>query len=156
MIELLNRLSGHLDAKLQVLSDIKKYNEELHMFLVQNHSAEEIDAMLMEMDPLAERLTQLDAEFKQIYPELTKNIEQIQNNCSPELKSIQVKNSKINILEQQLAEMDRENRSLVEQVLKKERLTIKQGRQGSKAAYGYYQNMNGMGLEQSHLWDSKH
>jgi hypothetical protein len=52
--------------------------------------------------------------------------------------------------------MERENKARIDLVLKKERMTIKQGRQGSKAAYGYYRNMSGAGLDQSHTWDSKH
>lgn len=156
MKELLNRFSEHLLLKRQMLCELKIFDEKQSVLLRGNCTAEEIDQSMTEKDKLVDQMIKINSLFSALYDELAEKLPPVRSQYTVQLQEIAGINNEIAGLEEQLAGLESQNRSLIDDFLKKEKSTIKQGRQSSKAALGYYQNMNGMGLEQSHLWDSKH
>ena len=156
MDRLLERLSEHLDEKIQVLSELIEFDQKQLAILSSAKSVEEIDASMIERDNYAEKILILNDKFASIYNELTKNALEVANMKSNLMDRIREKNQRVADLESQVTSLEKENRTVVDSFMQDQKKVIRNGRQTSRAAYGYYQNMSGAGGENSRLWDSKY
>lgn len=156
MEKLLKEFAEYLDDKIRVLSDILKFNKDQEDILKKaEHNAEEIEATMDEKDRLSEILIGLNDRFDQLFTQLSEKLPAVKDQFPTQLQLIREKNVQVTELEQKVQDSEKKNRQLLDRFMGQERMAIKQSRQGSKAAYGYYQNMSGANLGQSHLWDSK-
>ena len=156
MDNLLKQFTQYLDDKIRVLSDILDFNDKQALLLQdEKQNIDEIDVTMADKDGLSDQLVRLNDQFASLFGQLSEQLPAVIDQYEAQLKVIREKNQKVSELEQKVTDSEKRNRALVDQILQKEKQTIKQGRQGSRAAYGYYQNMSGANLGQSHTWDSK-
>ena len=146
----------HLQKKKEIMSrTLLNYQEQKKLLLEKEVDVEKMDSLLEEMDDLAEQVEGLETEFQQIYPGVAAYIEKNGVDSIRELDKLRTLNREIDKLFslcQKLIEENREKMSLYFMTQKKE---IKQGRTGSRVAYGYYQNMSGAGMGATSTWESR-
>ena len=149
-------LSESLDAKINVLEDIQKYNlVQEKAFKEQKADIDSFDAAIEEKDALIERMIKLDDGFELLYERVAKQLEGNRELYKDQIRALQVKISKITELSVAIQAQEATNKKLVEEYFAKQKSAIAQNRRGSKAAYDYYKSMSGTGMNTSQFMDSK-
>lgn len=150
-------LSESLDQKIQVLEDIQVYNKQQERaFTEGTPDMDSFDQALEEKEELIQRLEKLDDGFELLYQRIAEQLKLNKNAYASQIKEIQDKIQKVTDMSASIQAQEARNKKLIEEFFAKEKAGIKQGRQGSKAAYDYYKNMSGAAFHTSQFMDSKH
>lgn len=156
MIDQLAILSENLDNKISVLESIKEYNViQNKMLSVAEIDIDDFNVDLDKKEKLIQKLEELDEGFDEIYRELEDQIQSRKEMLGVQIRSVQKKIARINELSTEINELEASNKNLITSHIDKIKASIKQGRQGAKAAYGYYQNMSGGLYNKNQIMDSK-
>lgn len=149
-------LSESLDQKLSVLEDIQAYNRKQEKaFLEETPDMESFDQALEEKEELIQRLEKLDDGFEALYDRISQQLQSDREKYSDQIRELQEKIGRITDLSVSIQAQEARNKKLIEDYFKNARSGIRQGRQGSKAAYDYYRNMNGAAFNRPQYMDSK-
>lgn len=152
----LNILKESLEKKLDVLKRIQEVsNVQADILKRDPFDAEEFDRTVNEKDLYVKELTGLDDGFEALYEKIREEL--IGNKQKYAVQIGQLKQLISEVTEKGIAIQVQEsrNKAMVEAYFKKERQSIGTVRKSSKAAYGYYQNMNGKNVTPPHFMDQK-
>lgn len=156
MINQLAVLAENLDNKIDILEAIKEYDINQKEALSKSDiEIDDFDDDLDEKEVLIQKLEELDEGFDEIYQGVADQIQTNKAKYADQIRGIQGKIVRINTLSAEINDLEADNKKLISNHFDKMKADIKQGRQGSKAAYGYYRNMSG-GMYNTHqVMDSK-
>ena len=149
-------LSESLSLKIKVLQDIASYNKkQTEAFSKDDVDMESFDEAIEEKGQLIERLEELDNGFEILYEKIAELLKQNKNQYAAQIREIQEKITVITEMSMSIQAEEARNKKLIEEYFAKERNSIKSSRVGSKAAYDYYKNMNGVNVSAHSILDSK-
>lgn len=152
----LNILETSLRKKLNVLDEIQAYNDKQYeSFSTEEVDMDGFDAAIEEKGRLIEELTKLDDGFETLYANIAKQLEQNKEQYASQIKTLQDLIRQVTEKSVSVQASEARNKALIEKYFAKEKKQIKEGRVNSKAAYGYYQNLNKAVLEDNRGFDLK-
>lgn len=152
----LSILSESLDKKIQVLTEIQKYNEvQEASFKEGKANLDDFDNAVEQKGRLIDKLNKLDEGFEILYTNLAEQLKDNKERYASQIKVLQQKIKQVTDLGMSIQAQEQRNKALVEQFFAKERQGIRMGRQSSKAAYDYYKNMNQSNFVPPQFMDSK-
>ena len=149
-------LSDSLDKKMDVLRRIQNYNREQEKAFTEGRAdLEAFDRAIEEKDALIEELMKLDDGFETLFERISGEIKEKKQAYAPQIAILQKKISEITELSVSIQAQEARNKKLVEECFSKERSRLGNERKGSKAAYDYYRNMSGAGVNMSRFLDHR-
>lgn len=149
-------LSESLDKKISVLEDIQAYNRKQEQaFLSETADMDGFDQALEEKEELIQRLEKLDDGFEILYEKIAAELKDNRAAYANRIRELQEKIRQITDMSVAIQAQEARNKKLIEEYFAKAKSGIKQGRQGSKAAYDYYRNMSGAAFNKPQYMDSK-
>ncbi len=152
----LSVLEASLRKKLTVLDEIQVYNDKQYeCFSAEEVDLDGFDAAIEEKGRLIEELTKLDDGFETLYANISKQLEQDKAKYASQIKTLQELVRQVTEKSVSVQACEARNKAMVEKYFAKEKNQIKEGRVSSKAAYGYYQNLNKAVLEDNRGFDLK-
>ena len=152
----LSVLEASLRKKLTVLDEIQAYNDKQYeSFSAEVVDMDGFDAAIEEKGRLIEELTKLDDGFETLYASIAKQLEADKHKYAPQIRTLQELVRQVTEKSVSVQAGEARNKALVEKYFAKEKRQIKEGRMNSKAAYGYYQNLNKAVLEDNRGFDLK-
>lgn len=152
----LDILEASLRKKLKVLDKIQVYNEKQY----ESFSQEEVDmtgfdAAIEEKGKLIEELTKLDEGFETLYANIAGQLQSEKSKYAAQIKTMQELIRQVTEKSVSIQAQESRNKALIEAYFAKEKKQIREGRVSSKAAYGYYKNLDKAALEASRAFDLK-
>lgn len=139
----LSILQDSLVKKLDVLKRIAEVNEAQTQLLKQQPvDMETFDQCVDEKDLYIKELLELDEGFENLYDKIKQELVGNRNAYATQIQTMQGLITDITALSASIQAQEERNKSLVEAYFKSERMNLGQVRKNSRAAYGYYQNMN--------------
>ncbi|MDE5907474.1 MAG: flagellar protein FliT [Lachnospiraceae bacterium] len=152
----LNILEDSLKKKIDVLKRIQAANEIQTTILKKEPvDLEAFDKTVDEKDLYIEELTSLDDGFESLYEKVKQELDGNRSRYAEQIKRMQGLIADITDRSVAIQAQEARNKALVENCFKVERQNLGKSRKNSKAAYGYYQNMNNKNVPQSHFMDQK-
>ena len=152
----LNILEESLRKKLMVLDEIQAYNEaQYKAFSAEVVDMAKFDEPIEEKGRLIDKLTKLDDGFESLYANIATQLQAEKEKHTDQIKTMQDLISQVTEKSMTVQASEARNKALIEQCFAKEKKQIKEGRVNSKAAYGYYQNLNKAVLEENRGFDLK-
>ena len=152
----LDVLEASLRKKIVVLDKIQAYNEEqFKCFSAEEVDMSGFDAAIEEKGKLIEEVTALDEGFETLYANIAEQMKKDKEKHAPQIKCLQDLIRQVTEKSMTVQASEARNKALIEKYFAKEKRQIKEGRVNSKAAYGYYQNLNKAVLEENHGFDLK-
>ena len=149
-------LSDSLDKKMDVLRRIQNYNREQEKAFTEGRAdLEAFDRAIEEKDALIEELMKLDDGFEALFERISGELKENKQAYAPQIAILQRKISEITELSVSIQAQEARNKKLVEEFFSKERSRLGNERKGSKAAYDYYRNMSGAGVNMSRFLDHR-
>ena len=147
-------LTDSLKKKSKVLDEIMQYNSDQENLLRQESiSLEELDANMELKDGLIQKLVQLDDGFETLYERIKEQLLTQKDQYKAQIGQMQELISQIIEKSVSIQAQEARNKGMIENYFARERAQLRQSRQVSKAAYGYYKSMsNGVS---SQLLDQK-
>ncbi len=147
-------LTDSLKKKSKVLDEIMQYNSDQENLLRQESiSLEELDANMELKDGLIQKLVQLDDGFETLYERIKEQLLMQKDQYKAQIGQMQELISGITEKSVSIQAQEARNKGMIENYFARERGQLRQSRQVSKAAYGYYKSMsNGVS---SQLLDQK-
>lgn len=147
-------LTDSLKKKSKVLDEIMRYNSDQENLLRQESiSLEELDANMELKDGLVQKLVQLDDGFETLYERIKEQLLTQKDQYKAQIGQMQELISQITEKSVSIQAQEARNKGMIENYFARERGQLRQSRQVSKAAYGYYKSMsNGVS---SQLLDQK-
>ena len=147
-------LTDSLKKKSKVLDEIMQYNSDQENLLRQESiSLEELDANMELKDGLIQKLVQLDDGFETLYERIKEQLLTQKDQYKAQIGQMQELISGITEKSVSIQAQEARNKGMIENYFARERGQLRQSRQVSKAAYGYYKSMsNGVS---SQLLDQK-
>jgi len=147
-------LTDSLKKKSKVLDEIMRYNSDQENLLRQEGiSLEELDANMELKDGLIQNLVQLDDGFETLYERIKEQLLTQKDQYKAQIGQMQELISGITEKSVSIQAQEARNKGMIENYFARERGQLRQSRQVSKAAYGYYKSMsNGVS---SQLLDQK-
>lgn len=147
-------LTDSLKKKSKVLDEIMRYNSDQENLLRQESiSLEELDANMELKDGLIQKLVQLDDGFETLYERIKEQLLTQKDQYKAQIGQMQELISGITEKSVSIQAQEARNKGMIENYFARERGQLRQSRQVSKAAYGYYKSMsNGVS---SQLLDQK-
>ncbi len=147
-------LTDSLKKKSKVLDEIMRYNSDQENLLRQESiSLEELDANMELKDGLIQKLVQLDDGFETLYERIKEQLLTQKDQYKAQIGQMQELISQITEKSVSIQAQEARNKGMIENYFARERGQLRQSRQVSKAAYGYYKSMsNGVS---SQLLDQK-
>ena len=147
-------LTDSLKKKSKVLDEIMRYNSDQENLLRQESiSLEELDANMELKDGLIQKLVQLDDGFETLYERIKEQLLTQKDQYKAQIGQMQELISQITEKSVSIQAQVARNKGMIENYFARERGQLRQSRQVSKAAYGYYKSMsNGVS---SQLLDQK-
>lgn len=147
-------LTDSLKKKSKVLDEIMRYNSDQENLLRQESiSLEELDANMELKDGLIQKLVQLDDGFETLYERIKEQLLTQKDQYKAQIGQMQELISEITEKSVSIQAQEARNKGMIENYFARERGQLRQSRQVSKAAYGYYKSMsNGVS---SQLLDQK-
>lgn len=147
-------LTDSLKKKSKVLDEIMQYNSDQENLLRQESiSLEELDANMELKDGLIQKLVQLDDGFETLYERIKEQLLTQKDQHKAQIGQMQELISGITEKSVSIQAQEARNKGMIENYFARERGQLRQSRQVSKAAYGYYKSMsNGVS---SQLLDQK-
>lgn len=117
--------------------------------------AEQYDGYVDEKDTCIQELEELDEGFDNLYEKIRQELLQDKDQYASQIKKIQSLISEITEKNVSIQAQESRNRDLLTAYFAQERQALGQMRKSSKAAYGYYQNLNKARREDSSVMDFK-
>ena len=149
-------LSESLDQKITLLEDIQAYNtKQEQAFLKEVPDMDGFDAALEEKEALIQRMEKLDEGFEILYSRVAEQLRENRAAYAQQIAVLQEKIRRITDLSTVIQAQEARNNKLIEDYFAKARSGIRQQRQGSRVAMGYYRNMSGVALNTSQFMDSQ-
>ena len=149
-------LEDSLQKRLTVLDEIITYNSEQEKLLKQEKvSLDELDANMNQKDVLIQKLTKLDEGFEALYERIRVQLLENKELYKTQIKRLQELISQVTDKSVSVQAQEARNKKLIETYFSKERRQLKQGRQVSKAAYGYYKSMSNTNVVPPQIMDEK-
>ena len=147
-------LTDSLKKKSKVLDEIMLYYSDQENLLRQESiSLEELDANMELKDGLIQKLVQLDDGFETLYERIKEKLLTQKDQYKAQIGQMQELISEITEKSVSIQAQEARNKGMIENYFARERGQLRQSRQVSKAAYGYYKSMsNGVS---SQLLDQK-
>lgn len=152
----LSILEESLKKKIEVLKRIHAANEvQTEIMKKEPVDLEAFDQTVDEKDLYIQELTSLDDGFESLYEKVKQELDGNRARYAVQIKRMQGLITDITDRSVAIQAQEARNKALVENYFKMERQNLGQSRKNSKAAYGYYQNMNNQNVPQSHFMDQK-
>lgn len=152
----LSILEESLRKKLIVLDKIQVYNEKQYeCFSKEIVDMAGFDAAIEEKGKLIEELTKLDEGFETLYANIAEQLKKNKEAYASQIKVLQELIRQVTEKSVSIQAQEARNKALVESYFAKEKKQIREGRTTSKAAYGYYKNLDKAALEASRAFDLK-
>lgn len=149
-------LEESLRKKLQVLDEIQAYNEkQKQVFQSDSVELSEFDAAVEEKGKLIEQISKLDEGFEVLYSNVSKELEGNKEKYAKQIQTLKQLVQQVTEKGVSVQAQEARNKALIESYFAKEREQIRQGRQASKAAYGYYKSMSNTNTVPPQFLDSK-
>lgn len=149
-------LEESLQKKIRVLDEIQAYNEKQRkIFQSDNVNLDEFDAAVEEKGKLINKVSGLDEGFETLYANVAKQLEGNRDKYAKQIKELQELVKQVTEKSVSVQAQEARNKALIEAYFTNERNQLRQGRQASKAAYGYYKNMNNSNVVPPQFLDSK-
>ncbi len=149
-------LEKSLRKKLLVLDKIQEYNEKQY----ESFSSDDVDmagfdAAIEEKGKLIEELTKLDEGFETLYVGIAEQLKSNKDKYASQIKVLQELIRQVTEKSVSIQAQEARNKALVEKFFSKGKNQIREGRVGSKAAYGYYKSLDKAVLEGNRAFDFK-
>lgn len=152
----LNILEDSLLKKLAVLDEIIAYNNNQEALLKKDKvSMEELDANMAQKDELIQKVLELDEGFESLYDKIREQLLDNKDLYKNQIKKLQDLISAVTDKSVTVQAQEARNKKLIEDYFAREKSQIRQGRVASKAAYGYYKNMNNVNVVPPQIMDQK-
>lgn len=152
----LNILEESLRKKMTVLDRIQIYNEKQYeCFSAESVDITGFDAAIGEKGKLIEELSRLDEGFETLYANIAEQLQKNKEAYAPQIKVLQELIRCVTEKSVSIQAQEARNKALIEAYFSKEKKQIREGRVNSKAAYGYYKNLDKAALEASRAFDLK-
>lgn len=152
----LSILAESLDQKAAVLDEIAEYNKQQEMLLKQETlDLEDFDSYVDKKDAAIQKLTKLDEGFETLYANVKEQLAAGKDAYKDQIAVLQQKVTLVTEKSVSIQTQEARNKKLLEDYFTKERSRLRQGRQSSKAAYGYYKNMSNSNTTPPQFLDSK-
>ncbi len=149
-------LSESLDKKLQVLAEIREYNDRQEKtFTGQQVDLVDFDEAAEEKGRLIEKLTRLDDGFELLYKRIAEQLAGNKEQYAVQIRELQEKIKQVTDMSVSIQAQESRNKKLVEEYFRNARAGLGQNRKSSKVAYDYYKSMSGAGLGSSRFMDDK-
>lgn len=149
-------LEESLRKKLQVLDEIQSYNEkQKQSFQSDSVKLEEFDAAVEEKGRLIEQISKLDEGFEVLYSNVAKELDGNREKYAKQIQTLQQLVRQVTEKGVSVQAQEARNKALIEAYFSEERNRLRQGRQASKAAYGYYKSMSNSNTVPPQFLDSK-
>lgn len=149
-------LEESLRKKLQVLDEIQAYNEkQKQVFQSDSVELDEFDAAVEEKGKLIEQISKLDEGFEVLYSNVAKELEGNKEKYTKQIQTLKQLVQQVTEKGVSIQVQEARNKALIESYFAREREQIRQGRQASKAAYGYYKSMSNTNTVPPQFLDSK-
>ena len=149
-------LAESLDQKIVVLDEIAGYCREQEALLKRDSlSFEEFDACVDRKDNCIQTLTKLDEGFDTLYQRVKEQLAAGKDAYKDQIAQIQQKIKLVTEKSVSIEAQEARNKKMVEDYFTRERSQLRQGRQTSKAAYGYYKSMSNSDVMPPQFLDSK-
>lgn len=152
----LSILSESLDKKLELLQRIQDYNKrQEECFTAGNVDMSGFDAAIEEKGRLIEQVRQLDVGFETLYAGLSEELKADRQRYAGEIRLLKEKVAAVTDMSVTVQAQEARNKKLIEQYFAGQRREIRNGRAASRAALGYYKNMNNTNHVPPQFMDSK-
>jgi len=149
-------LEDSLVKKLAVLDEIITYNNSQEALLRKDKvSLEELDVNMAQKDELIQKVLELDEGFESLYDKIREALLNNKELYKNQIKVLQDLISAVTDKSVAVQAQEARNKKLIEDYFAREKKQIKQGRVASKAAYGYYKNMNNVNVVPPQIMDQK-
>lgn len=149
-------LEDSLKKKSKVLDEIISYNQEQETLLKQESvSLDELDANMSLKDELIQKLVKLDEGFENLYEKIREQLLANKALYAEQISRLQKLISEVTEKSVSIQAQETRNKKLIEVYFTNEKSQLRQGRQVSKAAYGYYKSMNNMNVVLPQIMDQK-
>lgn len=139
----LNILQESLEKKLEALKHIEEINHVQSETLRQEElDMETFDRTVDEKDIYVEELNKLDEGFETLYDRVKEELSADRSKYAVQIRHLQKLISEITDKSVSIQAEESRNKALLENYFARQRKDLGKVRKSSKAAYGYYQNMN--------------
>lgn len=150
-------LEESLQKKIAVLDQIQEYNEkQRQIFQEGNPQLDEFDSYIEEKGRLIAEINKLDNGFEILYSNVSAELQGNREKYATQIKALQELITQVTEKSVVIQAQEARNKALIEEYFAKGRASIREGRKNSKAAIGYYKNMNKSNYVESQYLDSKH
>lgn len=149
-------LEESLIKKNKVLDSIQEASRKQNELLkCEKLDLEQFDAYVEEKDGYIKELEKLDEGFESLYGKVREELEKNKEQYAEQIKRMQRLIGEITEKSVSIQAQESRNRDMVTAYFQNERKALGKGRKSSKAAYGYYQNLNKANQEASRIMDLK-
>lgn len=152
----LNLLEESLKRKLQVMSDIQKYNlRQQELFQSNDVDLDKFDEYVAEKGELIDRLSSLDNGFERLYANVAQQLKDNRQQYAEQIGRLQKMVAEVTDASVAIQAQEARNKKLIEDYFRREREGIRMGRKSSRAAIGYYKTMSNSAVVMPQFLDSK-
>lgn len=149
-------LQESLKKKNAILDVIKQASQKQNELLkCEKLDMEQFDELVEEKDGYIRELEKLDEGFETVYHKVKQELQEKKQMYAPQIAKLQQLIGEITEKSVSIQAQESRNRDMVTAYFKNERKSLGQGRRSSKAAFGYYQNLNKANQEASRIVDLK-
>lgn len=149
-------LQESLEKKNAILDVIKQASQKQNELLkCEKLDMEQFDELVEEKDGYLRELEKLDEGFETVYHKVKQELQEKKQMYAPQIAKLQQLIGEITEKSVSIQAQESRNRDMVTAYFKNERKSLGQGRRSSKAAFGYYQNLNKATQEASRIVDLK-
>lgn len=153
----LDILEESLQKKLAVLDEVTEQNCKQEDLLKQEKlDLEAFDTTVEKKDELIQKILKLDEGFETLYDRVREQLQANKDVYKTQIAHLQKLIAQITDKNMSVQAQEARNKKMVEDYFAKEKSAIRVGRQASKAAYGYYKNMNNTNQVPPQFLDQKH
>ena len=152
----LNILKESLEKKIEALMSIEEIgNAQSELLKKESLDMEAFDRTVDEKDTYINELNKLDEGFETLYDKIKEELLEQKAQYAEQIKHLQELIGEITDKSVAIQAQESRNKALVEKHFTRERQELGKSRISSKAAYGYYKNMNKSTVVDSHFMDQK-
>ena len=149
-------LEESLQKKSAVLDEIGEYNSAQEQLLKgESLSLEALDDNMEKKDALIQKLMDLDAGFESLYARISEQLLTNKDAYKAQIARLQQLIQQVTEKSVSIQAQEARNKKLVDDYFAKERNRLRQGRQSSKAAYGYYKSISNSNTVSPQFMDQK-
>lgn len=149
-------LEDSLLKKIKVLDSIAAYNDEQgKIFSEGNADIDKFDEYMDKKGELIDALSRLDEGFETLYARVSEQLKDNKAVYAQQIKRLQQLVQEVTDKSVSVQAQEARNKALVEEYFAKERLSLRNNRKASKAAYDYYKSMASVNSMSSQFMDSK-